>query len=292
MASRTLHLMEASMQFTDSGENFKEDIRYLIDQDPDIVYLTEAGNFHKELRQVLPERYRAVFLPNYDVDAFIVRKNDHVGVKDRGARKVHSGPPRPAYISWVRVKWYEENVFYHGAHWLNKSETSAALDAKHERTTRLMCDLVKRHGQGAWLSFFAGDTNIPEQQDNKRTDRRSQIDATFRDNGLLTVWDEKEVTPPTGPGGGTVDIIGSYDPDKRAKAKRWKVHPRRLHTDHRPVSVWYEITRQGTGGGKNDPTPKKKPGFVTGGKVNFSDYRDGTVYPLPYAIDDSDLTNG
>lgn len=287
--ARTLHLMEMSMQFSDSSTQFISDIKFALDQDFDLLYLTEAGSFHNELRRTLPDRYQQVFFQNYAQDAFVVKKTDHSGIRDRGSRKVHPGPPRPVHISWVRVKWYDEEIFYHGAHWLNKSESSEARDAKHERTTKLMCNLVKRHGQGAKLAFFAGDTNIPERQDNLRTDRRSQIDGTFRQNGLLTIWDEMEVTPPTGPGGGTVDIIGSYSPDKRVKAKRWKVHPRQ-HSDHRPISAWYEITKSkgGGGGGKGKPPPK----FAQAGNVDFSDYADGTVYPLPYAIDDSDLTNG
>jgi len=306
--TRTLHLMHCSMRFDRPPEEFKDAIRWMHSLEPDIVSFTEMTRFHKELRQVCQgTRYRPVLSSRGKEGGFMVKTGDECHVKDSGAVFVLPGNPGPAsqggyaprYVNWVRVKWHGEDIYHHTTHWLTKYWKNDARDALHEKSTKVMCDLVKRHGKGMDLAFFGGDQNVDEEADNRKMGVRSQMDKTFRDNGLLTIWDEMEVTPPThglskGP---TIDILGSFNPDKRVKAKRWKVYPKHA-SDHRPIAAWYEIqqTRQAgvggsnTGGGKNDPTPKK--GFVTGGNVDFSDYRDGSVYPLPYAIDDSDLTNG
>ena len=303
--TRTFHIMHASMRFDRPPEEFKDAIRWQMQQDPDIISYTEISRFHKELREVCQgTNYRPALASKGREGGFIVKVGDHCRVTDQDSVFALEGRPGPAsqggfadrYIFMVKIKWYGEDIWYHSAHWTTGYYKSPERDRWHEHMTSIMVNQVKKHGKGRTLSFFGGDQNVDEQSDNQRRDARSQMDGVFRDNGLLTIWDEMGVFPPThglehGP---TIDIIGSYNPDKRVKAKRWKVYPKHA-SDHRPISAWYEITHtQGgnvggnTGGGK--ATPKK--GFVHGGNVDFSDYADGRIYDLPMAVDDSDLTNG
>lgn len=304
--TRTIHLMHASMRFDRPDSEFKQAIRWQMDQEPDIISYTEVTRYHQELREVTKgTNYRPV-LPRGREGGFLVRVGENCHVKDQGSTKIMEGRPGPAsqggfadrYCYWVKVKWYGEDVFQHVQHWTTGYYKSDLRDRWHENMTKVMVDNVKKHGKGFDIAFFAGDQNVDEQADNNKTALRSQMDGTFRDNGLLTIWDEMQVFPPThglnhGP---TIDIIGSYNPDKRVKAKRWKVYQKHA-SDHRPISAWYEVSHVkkasvggSTGGGSTNPTPKK--GFIHGGNVDFSDYADGRIYDLPTAIDDSDLTNG
>lgn len=303
---RTIHLMHASMRFDKPDSEFKAAIRWQMEQEPDIISYTELTRYHQELREVTKGTdYRPV-LPRGREGGFLVRTGDHCKVKDRGSVKIMEGRPGPAaqggfadrYCYWVRVNWWGQDVYNHVQHWTTGYWKSDLRDHWHEKMTKTMVNQVKRHGRGNEIAFFAGDQNVDEQGDNNKTALRSQMDGVFRDNGLLTIWDEMEVFPPThglnhGP---TIDIIGSYSPDKRVKAKRWKVYQKHA-SDHRPISAWYDVKMVkssgvggNTGGGSHNPVPGKD--FPTGGNVDFSDYADGRVYNLPTAIDDSDLTNG
>ena len=303
---RTFHKMHASMRFDWSSSGFKDAIRFHMDQEPDIISYTELTRFHDEMRQVTKGTNYHPVLPNGREGGFLVRVGDNAHVKDRGSVKIMEGKPGPAaqggfadrYLYWTHISWYGIDIFDHVQHWTTGYYKSELRDSWHEKMTQTMVNNVKRHGKGNDVAFFAGDQNVDEQGDNNKTALRSQMDGVFRDNGLLTIWDEMEVFPPTHgmANGPTIDIIGSYAPDKRVKAKRWKVYPKQA-SDHRPISAWYDVTtkkQQGvggnTGGGKHNPVPGKD--FPTGGNVDFSDYADGRVYNLPTAIDDSDLTNG
>jgi hypothetical protein len=83
--------------------------------------------------------------------------------------------------------------------------------------------------------------------------------------------------------------------------KRYVVHPKQ-HSDHRFVSAYYDIDvakKAVTGGGGGDggdgdePDDGDDPGaadpdfYATGGNIDWSDYLDNELYPLPTATGDS-----
>lgn len=319
--TRSIHIIQGSLKVSDPVADFKEDIRYQLSFDPDLVFLTEMRNFHNALREVLPDSYRPIFLPNNKEEAFYVKVGDHANVKSRGAVKVHPGDPGtgadglvgyPArYVNWVQMNWWGEDIWYHGSHWVPGQTFSSERQSRHVQMSKQVAKQVRLHSRGDAVCFFSGDANINAAGTGKEV--RNSMDRIFRDEGLLTIWDEMGVAPSThgGPQGPTIDIIGSFNLDKRVKATRWKVHPR-TNSDHRFVSAWYDITDKvkggvsggasnggggsGTGGGSNGPgnpqDDENDETIVSGGNRDFSDYLDGSVYALPWAIDDSDVTNG
>ena len=310
----TLHLMHCSTWAGGTDAEKLADIKYALSQDPDIVSFTEMADQRDLLREACKgTKYVPVFIPNNKGECFAVRVTDHSKIKDRGAVQVHpgqdSGPAAlrygPRYVSWATVKWHGLDVTMHTAHWLahltdgDKAE-QAQRQKRHTQMTNAMATQVRKHGAGDKLSFFSGDCNA---DDDDRNAAAKSTSRAFRSEGLLTVWDEKNVHPPTH-ADRTIDIIGRLVLDKKIKALRYKVHPKQ-NSDHRFISVFYEITpaKKGSvggsgstggnsggagsgsgGGGHRDP-------YVTGGNIDWSDYEDGTVYDLPYAVDDSDGSN-
>lgn len=310
----TIHLMEASMRFTDTDAEVKADFKYILDQEPDMVLLTEMGSLHKQLSQVCNGTdYRPVYFANQAEIAFIVKVGDkQIGIKDKGtvqaspgdASNKEAGHPGEGgypdkYICWVKCKFYGEDVYYHGAHWIaHLADFNSDQRVKRSNMmSQQMAIQVRKHGSGSALSLFAGDTN---QDDVPGEDKKlGDINSIFRRADLLTIWDEMEVYPPTF-SGRTIDVIGSFTPDGRVKAKRYKVHPKQ-NSDHRFISAWYEITQKkstgggnsggGNAGGGSDNGPKDPDFYATGGNVDWSDYADGSIYDLPQATDDSDGSN-
>ena len=192
----------------------------------------------------------------------------------------------------------------HSAHWVfipHVQESHGELTNLHTQTTRVMCTQVKKHGQGDSISFFAGDINVDEEADN-RLDHPNMPNFIFRSQGLLTIWDELHVNPPITIAHSTFDIIGCYRPDKQVTGTRYVVHPKQ-NSDHRPISAYYEVdvskkvTTGGGGGGgggggtvtdQDDPDTGFDPYvYASAGNVNWTDYLDNELYPLPVATGDS-----
>lgn len=71
-------------------------------------------------------------------------------------------------------------------------------------------DWAKTVGRGLDLAFYAGDQNLA---DNKNAEPQGD---TFLGNPLTTVWDELKMWQ--GTGHGNIDVIASYNKDRRVKA--------------------------------------------------------------------------
>lgn len=95
---------------------------------------------------------------------------------------------------------------------------------------------MDEHGQGRRLAFWAGDTNNPD-----RPSATSEVDRALRKGDLTSCWDELGRYPDTH-GRTTLDVVGSYDPDRRATCLRARVWPD-LHSDHAPLTAWYSVSR-------------------------------------------------
>jgi hypothetical protein len=178
-------------------------------------------------------------------------------------------------------------------------ESHGELTKYHTDQTRTMCAQVKKHGQGDAIAFFAGDINVDEGADNA-SDHPNMPNFIFRQQGLLTIWDELHVNPPVTIEHSTFDIIGCYRPDKQVEGKRYVVHPKQ-NSDHRQVSAYYDVDvskKVTTGGGGGDGGDGGEPDdtddttvdpdfYATGGNIDWSDYLDNELYPLPVASGDS-----
>ena len=312
-ASRTpeiqrIHLMEASMQFDDSIGQMEHDLRYALAQAPDVIGFTEitSSAWKNRLRNVCRELgYQPIILTKNIQLAVKTGGPGKVKVKDKGQLKAGEGSGgsiKARFIGWVRISWYEMDIFVHCCHW-SRMRLGAE---RHTDITNTFAALVKKHGQNGRLSFFMGDLNINEGTDN-RTDAPNMPNHIFRENGLLTIWDEfREIPPPT-LGNVVFDVIGSYRPDAGVTAGRYLIHPKQ-NSDHSFVSGWYDIdvskktstglpTAIGTTGDPIDIIGRELPDGQGGdpypydyvsGNISWADYLDDDVYALPYAYGDSD----
>lgn len=294
----TIHLLHYSSQFTDVTNATEEDLRFVFDKGADIITFTEMGNYGNQrasykamLRIARNNDYRPVVGPGDTQIA--VKVGNGVWVKNSGTVPVHparTGRYARKYISWVHVRFHGEDVFHHVAHWVT-TPTSTGIDMqRHIKMSKTVARQVAKHAKDDNISFFAGDMNMGPAKDKYP----HQI---FRSKHLQTCWRDAGHRPATRTSGSTIDVIGRYKLDARVSFKRYKAWPFQ-NSDHRPFSVWYQITQSKAKGGgqkgkKKTPKQEKKPDmFDTGGDVSFADYTDKEIYLLPYAVDDTDLFNG
>lgn len=306
---KTLQITHASMKHSDSAKEFREDLRTLDGYGGDIIGFTEVGDRNSLLNDFARANGLAAITYPHGDGGYLIRTGPNLKVKRKNAVKAHPGEPGKygaRYVHEVAVIFHGREIWMHEAHWVNKAEVNKSRGEDHAKMTRTIASEVRKHAQGDKISFFGGDLNFDPNE-------RGYPRHLFRENKLMVCWDDAGVQPPTGPGGGTIDLIGRYGPDKDVSFKRYKVH-NRGNSDHRPFSVWYEIDVErgadvgGNGGGSNggnggngggnggntpNPNPTKDDDFyATGGNVDWSDYQDDAVYDLPYAVDDSDTENG
>lgn len=286
---KTLQLTHASMRYDDSPAEFRADLRKLESYGGDIIGFTEVAGRNKILNDFARANdMRAITFPAGD-GGFLVRTGENLKVRRKNAVKGHpgiKGQYGPRYVHEVSVLFHGRVLWAHEAHWVNKAENSRLRAEHHSKMTRVIASEVRRHAKGDRLSFFMGDLNFdPNEKGYPR--------ELFRRNKLAVCWDDAGVQPPTGPGGGTIDIIGRYKPDKAVSYKRYKMHPKG-NADHRPFSVFYEIELNTKTKDDNDDPGKTKNDdvYTTAGNVSWADYQDDSVYKLPYAVDDSDTENG
>ncbi len=303
----TIHLMHASMnQFEENlSAHAREDFRYIFTQvKPDIVSFTEMAKIRGELKDVAQNNgYRPIFFTPNPGEAMAIN-TDVLKLKNHNKKMITpriSADQNWQWINWAEVKFGDETVFYHTAHWLARLYLGGGRQQRHNTLSQQMAVHVRKHAEGNNISFFSGDWNLDD--DPQGGDTRANGNQIFRSNNLLTIWDEMKVYPNT-KGTDTIDIIGSYNGDGRVAAKRYKRWPKQ-HSDHRFVSAWYEITTKvkanpgggpggggGSGGGgggtKPDPKPVQRDPYAGGNPYDWSDYSDDTRYRFPQAVDDSE----
>lgn len=134
-------------------------------------------------------------------------------------------------------------------HWITAyGRGNESRDEKHERQTRAVIRAVRRAADGDGIAFFAGDLNEPDTTDDDASSSydRHAPDYLFRRHGLVTVWDELDRYPdthgrdPGRPGGGTIDVVGSFDGDRRVRAVDVKLVDGEAK-DHDTVVATYRI---------------------------------------------------
>ena len=305
-----LHIMQVSLRFSNPDADRRADINYAFDQGPDFICFGEAGEADTTamIRNISNERgYGACTFPQGDSQLSVRLKGaPDARIKSKGGVMAHRAIPGSfgaRYVRWARVNWFDQDIWMHAAHWVfipHVLESHGELTKVHQDQTTTMCNQVKKHGQGNAISFFAGDINVDEAADNA-SDHPNMPNFIFRQKGLLTIWDELHVNPPITIAHSTFDIIGSYRPDKQVEGKRYIVHPKQ-NSDHRFVSAFYDIDvakKVTTGGGGGDGGDADEPDdtdgsadvdlfvYANAGNIDWSDYLDNELYPLPTATGDS-----
>lgn len=245
MTSYTLHLMQASSAHTLSDVHALDDILFDLGRNADAVTFTEVQDRHDQLRQACQLRGYQLVLPLHGDVAVAVRSihrvTDHGELPVLAAvghdRDTPAHTARP--ILWVRFVLFgtRERVTVSTAHWVTKR---ADVGHQQQLLSTAMAAAVRASASGSRLGFWTGDTN---DNDGPRTVSPSA--RALAKGELTSCWDELGRYPDSH-GNALLDIIGSYDPDRRVSCIRARVWARsarvRLHSDHRPVSAWYRIS--------------------------------------------------
>lgn len=290
----TLHLMEHSSNHNLTNDQLYADLAADLSRGPDVLGITEMRAMDDRMatlqRAAKDFNYTLVAQPKVQ-EKFFVKTGDHCHVAGRGRVFVVRGNGLPAfdpdgittrYVSWVEIRWNGMHVFVHIAHW-ETGMTGAAQARAAMAETKVISTQVRKHARGVKnVSFFMGDMNYFEGGDFVGPNDPLTY---FRNNGLQLVYDELNVTP-VNTHGHPIDVIGGYKPDDRVEAKRYKVYFGQ-NSDHRAISAWYDIEIRD----RDQPEDPRKT-YESSGNINWGDYRDSTIYPLPYAVDDSDTFNG
>ena len=294
MAKETLHILHASMQVKDSAAATRDDYAFVFSKGADIISFTETNTRNGNSQIMSQEARQRDYIPITGIGSnqLAVRTRPGVRVKDRGRIKSVTDRYGGRHIAWVRVNFFGVDIFHHGTHWPIGPDQTPARMAKLRAD---MLRLIKGHTKYG-LCTFAGDLNADPDQDRYPT-------RWFRENHLVTMWQDAGVQVATHGRGATIDYIGRYGLDRTMDFRRYKVWPRQ-NSDHRPLSAWYDIEvakKPSAAPGAKPPSPAPIPvpapvyperDYATGGNVDWSDYTDDELYALPYAVDDSDLVNG
>lgn len=282
-----------SMQYSDNETQWKADLKRAATHDCAVISLTEQFRIHPTAQQFAETNgYR--YLHRYD-SGFLIKKSPFVRILDVKFVKVHGlltykDSDRMITgthgVFMVKVRWYDEIIWFHTGHWLTyASAQKSGRHNLHRRMTESMGAQVKKHGVGNTLAFFSGDVN-------RGAGDNDFPNAMFKRLDLLTCWDEMGVYIGTHQARNrTLDVIGSYVRDKRVICKRVYVD-RQFHSDHHMVIAVYRINPK-SGSGSADPTTGDKgegtdDPYLTGGNIDWSDYKDDTVEIVESAIDDTD----
>lgn len=307
----TFHILHCSTQFSDPDQQTKNDFDFVFGKEPDVITFTELhpGDNNNAIMaaKARANGYRPIMGPG---DAQIaVKLGKHVSIKRSGAVPVHGGAktPRfynPKFVQWVEIKWYGVTIYVHACHWVSLAERGGITGKHHVLMSQAIGREMKKHSKGDAVAFFGADINADP-------DDKLFPHSIFRTAGIVTCWEDAGVQPSTHGGADhqhTIDAIGRNRDDRKVvKFKRYRAWPYQ-NSDHRPFSVWYEIETKrknnmggnnngnqngnGTGGGTPPPREEDPDFYETGGNVDFSDYTDDELYNLPYAVDDSDTSNG
>jgi hypothetical protein len=104
--------------------------------------------------------------------------------------------------------------------------------AANTKLTRAIGEWGKVHGAGKKICFYGADANIPDRTDD-----------VFRGQPFTTLADELKDWQNSGHG--SIDIIASYDADKRVKGKYFRVLDDKefhLNTDHFACEGGFEVS--------------------------------------------------
>lgn len=235
----SLHLMQLSQRFT--IPRIMPDLAKDLGRVPDLAGVTEAAGFHPELERVTRALGYQLCLPPEGDTAIMVHGSHQV--ESLGYIHAVDASQRPRHgargIQWVRIRpaGTDESVTFAVGHWVR-----VAADEGGQRTamTDDLAALMRKAAAGDRIGFWAGDMNNPDHEQD-RTPMDHQLDA----GDLTSCWDELGRYPATH-GTATLDVVGSYDPDRRVHCVRARVWPR-LSSDHRPMSAFYRIENRRAG---------------------------------------------
>lgn len=248
-----LQIAHASMQFSDTPDEKKRDAERIFDRASRKGWSwmtgTEAGGGSGPLRELLKTNaqdhgFRFWMHPAQD-SWFAVDRKLIAGGWDTYYERVIPGEARKHTAKGVLAVGFETaelgRVNLIACHFLTKGRPSAKDPAyrqhvaENAKLAKRIGTYAKKVGAGTALVFYGGDQNIVDRTDD-----------TFFGQPLTSCWDELNKYPNTGHG--NIDVIASYDRDRRVRALgAWAYDDRdfRLATDHFLIEARYSVRKLG-----------------------------------------------
>lgn len=243
----TLDTMHTSMQFSDSTAQKQADAKKIFaraaSRKVSWVTGTEAGmGASADLRAALAKEAKAngyKFVVKSDVWIAVQRDLIHVGSWNDGFIKTLDASTGSQNFSDRGILWCEFSADVLGSvsvgvsHYMTHGrKPSDEYYNANTRLTKAIGEWGKVHGAGRRICFFQADANIPDRTDD-----------VFRGQPFTTLADELKDWQNSGHG--SIDIIASYDADRRVKGKYFRVLDDKefpLHTDHFACEGGFEVT--------------------------------------------------
>lgn len=252
--------MHCSMQAFDTGQQKQMDVNKIFSRakNREVAWITgtEAGPASMNLRKYLRDAgdeygYRLQIAGDIwiAVRKAMIRGDWMDGWINVLESEQGAGKHSDRGVCWVQFVSAHQGqllgqVSVAAAHYLTKGRQPG--DPNYRLNSRLSVAIGnwgKVHGKGAALAFYGGDQNIVDSKDD-----------TFRGAPFTSLGDELKKYPSTGHG--PIDVIASYNADKRVTGKYWRTlsdQEFRLNTDHFLCEGGYSVTALRTA----KKTPKK-----------------------------------
>lgn len=247
--SSTVHIMEVSMQFSDTPKQMAADAEAIFaraeKRGVHAVMGTEAGAGADPLRAELraaADRHGYRFWMDNRTDAWYAVQRAWI----KGGWETWVGPviidgkaKKHTDKKATSVSFNTElgKVSLIAAHYLTKGRPSAVSPEYRQyvednrRLATAIGERAKELGKGTALVFYAGDQNIVDRTDD-----------TFFGQPMTSAWDELGKWDNTGHG--NIDVIASYDKDGRVEAKYARALDDKeffLHTDHFAIEAGFTV---------------------------------------------------
>lgn len=256
MSAKHLTVQHSSLFVFDTPVNKVSDARKLFTTGADIMTGTESGPASGATRSALrAASYDAGYLFHNpgDQDCWVAISEDLVaddakiqmGLIDHVPAAKAWGDPNGPYsakgLPWMSAQTrFGKRITVGAGHWLTKGRDRAQTPPGkynhyliNKRIAGEVGEWARVAGQGRGIVFYGADTNL--------VDRTSDV---FRGMASMTTcWDEVGEWP--GTGHGNIDVIASYDGDKRVEcvgARVWDDKQFRLNTDHFMITARYRVT--------------------------------------------------
>lgn len=238
-----LDLAHFSMQFSDTKNQKKYDAKKIFNQGYDAITGTETGE--------APTRRALRVQAHNNGYSFFVERSNWVAIRRAlilpgTYRKGHRafvdsedvvGPGHDLHVTWAGCAIKDVGrVSFMSSHYATKGVPGGrggrGVNVEDNRKlARGIGNLAKRLGAGRDVVFYGGDQNIVDKDHD-----------TFFGEDLTSAWDELKKYQNTGHG--NIDVIASYDKDRRVRAKYIRAlndDKMFLHTDHYAVEAGFTI---------------------------------------------------
>jgi hypothetical protein len=243
-----IDMMHASLQFSDTDQQHKQDITDLFKRARNrriwTITGTEAGpgsgNTGRLLKQIGNDHGYRVHVPSEgdgkgaSTDCWVAVSRERIDgawkqnyktsipgskalYKKAGFSDEKAGSMKPKWgpRGLVRVSFFNEDIGSRinvgAAHYLTKNDKTINKVDHGEWNEILAGDIgewARKTGKGMDIVIYGGDQNL---NDKKRD--------TFFGSPLTSLQDELKKWPGTGPGGGPIDVLATYDNDDAVVAK-------------------------------------------------------------------------